>query len=331
MTEKTALVTGVNGFIGRHLVRSLSDNGWKVSCLVRKNVSKDIEAKITRIFTGDITEPSTLRELNIPFDAVFHLAGSGHVSASGSRAFKAFRKVNVEGTVNLLNSLDRKNIGRFVHFSSTAAVGLIKGFPVNENTCPHPATPYQKSKLEGELEILRFFETEDFPAVILRPCMVYGPGGKGEFLKIIRLINKGMFPRLGTGRCLTPLVHVSDVVRCAILAANKGNPGETYFAAGPRSYPITEIRELILRNLNIKRPFIYMPVWVAYIAAVKLEILSLLTGKPPIVSRHNILSASSDRIFDISKARLELGYEPSVIPEEGIKETTAWLRQEGIV
>ncbi len=332
MTEKSALVTGAEGFIGTYLVKALLKKNWKVFCLVRNKSkkSKNIAPGITCI-EGDITKKETLKALHRPFDCVFHLAAEGHVAASGKKAYEKFKAVNVKGTDNLLNALDRKSVRKFIHFSSTAAVGLIKNDIVNENTTPKPVTPYQKSKLESEHKALKYHENEGFPVIILRPCMVYGKGGKGEFLKIVKLIKKGIFPKVGSGKALTPIVHVSDVVRSALLAAEKGTGGEIYFICGHRSYPMAEIREYILQSLNMTRPYLYIPLWIAYIAGLKLELLSMLTGKPSVATRRNILSTAADRVFDISKAQKELGYEPSVIIEEGVEETIKWFKKEGFL
>ena len=106
-------------------------------------------------------------------------------------------------------------------------MGLIKKPLVDETVACQPSTPYQMSKYESEKVVTEYSEQRQLPGVILRPCMIYGAGEAGEFLKICRLIKKGIFPKIGKGKNLTPIVHVSDVVQAAILSGEKGKPGES--------------------------------------------------------------------------------------------------------
>jgi nucleoside-diphosphate-sugar epimerase len=274
---------------------------------------------------GDITQPATLEGIADGCQVVYHLSAEGHVSAISDEAFQRFVRVNVEGTRNLLDECAKRDIERFVHFSSTAAMGLIRE-PVVDETCePQPVTPYQKSKLESERAAMACHEDGRVPVLVLRPCMIYGVGGTGEFAKWVRLMRRGVFPRVGLGRNLTPLVHVFDVVQAALLAGERGRPGETYLVTGPRSYPLAELRKLILAACGVRRPYWYVPTWFMYGSAWMLERLAGLTGKAPIVTTRNIANTVYDRVFSIEKARAELGYEPKIAVEDGIPETVRWL------
>lgn len=325
-----ALVTGGTGFIGQHLLRRLCAEG--VSCRALARASSDLSPLADlpiQWVRGDVTDVESLSGIAAGVDVVYHLAASGHVTALSPEAYARFRAVNVEGTRNLLQACLAEGAPRFLHFSSTAAMGLIRRPTIDERVPCQPATPYQRSKYEGEQAALAAWREHGLPVVVLRPCMVYGPGGKGEFLRFCRWMARGVFPRVGRGPTLTPLVHVRDVVQAAILAAGRGVPGEVYLVAAERSYEMAYIREWVLRTLGLRRPYPYLPLWLALAGALGVELLARVTGRTPPVTRRNIASTVANRVFDISKARAQLGYRPQVTLEEGIAETVAWFRAEG--
>jgi len=325
-----ALVTGGTGFIGKYLVKELLSQGMNARLLVRSKSSnlKFDSSKNIELWPGDLTYPETLSGISEGMDYVFHLAAEGHVSALSSSAYQKFFKVNVEGTRNLILECGKhpSKIKKFIHFSSTAAMGLIKKKIVDESDIPQPVTPYQKSKLESERIAMELGKQLGIPVVILRPCMVYGVNGKGEFYRICQWMRKGIFPRVGFGKNLTPLVHVKDVVQAAIQASRKGRPGEIYLITSERSIGLDELRLLVMKAWEKKAPYPYVPVWFMYLLAYGFEMISKMTGNPPIFTRHNIASTVWDREFSIEKAKKDLGYSPRISFEEGISETVNWFK-----
>ena len=325
-----ALVTGGTGFVGRRLVAALAARGDAVRCLVRPTSNRAVLDGVPRVefVVGDLTQADTLAGVADGVDVVFHLAAEGHVSAISDEAFRRFVAVNVDGTRNLLRECAGKSVQRFIHFSSTAAMGLIKKPLVAEADEPQPRTPYQRSKLESERAALATGDECGVPVTVLRPCMIYGVGGKGEFYKFFRLMRKGLFPRVGLGRNLTPLVHVDDVVQAAVKAGDQGRPGEVYLVASARSFPLAGIREHILRACGVKKPYWYVPAWAMYAVAWLAEQAAKLTGKAPVVTVRNVANTVYDREFSIAKARDHLGYEPQVPLADGVRETIAWFLDE---
>ena len=323
------LVTGGTGFVGQYLVNELVNRDFKCRVLVRSNsktlcfsgLNKNIE-----FWKGDITIPDTLKGIAQDIQYVYHLAAEGHVSAISKDAFRHFKKVNVEGTINLVKECGKFNIKKFVHFSSTAAMGLIKKEIVDELDIPQPTTPYQKSKLASEIEALQVGKNLGVPVVVVRPCMIYGINGRGEFFKICQLMRKGFFPRVGRGENLTPLVHVKDIVQGAIKAAETGTPGEVYLLASETSINLNELRESVIEAWGEKALYPYVPVRVMFFVAGCFEIIAKLTGKAPVATRQNIASTVWDRVFSIEKAKRELGYTPSIHFREGILETVNWFK-----
>jgi len=327
------LVTGGTGFIGSHLVDTLVSNGEDVRMLVRKasKVEKFKNLGVDFVF-GDITDKDTLKGIAEDVDIVYHLAAMVHASAISDAAYQKFREVNVNGSKNLAEECSNHPISKFIHFSSTAAMGLIEKHIIDESTLCRPSTPYQKSKYDSEKMILNYWRTRNLPVVIIRSSMVYGPGGESsEFLKICRIIKKGLFPQIGKGKNLTPIVCVDDVVRAAILAAERGISGETYLITSEKSYELSVIAKLIADQLGVKRVNYRMPVHIAMTGAFIIELLARIFNFSPIITRQNIKSTIADRVFSIDKARRELGYEPKVSLEDGIKRTTDWYIENNIL
>ena len=323
-----ALITGATGFVGRYLVRQLLDSGVSCRLLVRPTSETICFEDMDNIefCEGDITKPDSLNAIAEDIDYVYHLAAEGHVSAISDEAFKKFIEVNVDGTRNLITACANCNVKKFVHFSSTAAMGLIKKELVDESDVPNPVTPYQKSKLQSEETSIETGRKVNVPVVVVRPCMIYGTGGKGEFFKMCSLMKKGFFPKVGFGKNLTPLVHVKDVVQGAVKAAEKGVAGEIYLLTSENSIDLNQMRDLVTKAWGVKVIYPYVPVSVMLFAAGCFEMLAKITGKAPMATRRNIASTVFDREFSISKAKQQLGYLPKISFEDGICETVNWFK-----
>jgi nucleoside-diphosphate-sugar epimerase len=325
------LITGGTGFIGSHLVTVLVQRGIRCRLLVRdrKRAGQQVSDEI-ELFQGDITNPTSLSGLVKGITHVVHLAAMGHVSALSEKAYQDFFQVNVQGTINLIEACRGEKIRRFVHISSTAAMGLIqKESLVNEIDKPVPVTPYQRSTLESERAALKKGNELKIPVVILRPCMVYGKGNdNGEFFKIAELMRKGFFPKVGRGSNLTPLVHVQDVVQAAIAALEQGKDREIYIIASKVSLPMDELRDLIMKAWGKNAFYPYIPARLMFAISAMIELYARMRGNVPIVTRYNIANTVWDREFSIEKAYRELGYEPSVDFASGIDETVSWYREQ---
>ena len=324
------LVTGGTGFIGRYLVDALLGEGRHVRVLARSGGVHDLESRGVEIHAGDVTDPASLRGAAKGIDVIYHLAGAGHVGANSEAARRRLELINVGGVDNLANeALERGNITRFVHFSSTAAMGLIEGTADERSPC-RPETPYQQSKYEGEQTVMRRYAEDGLPVVILRPSMVYGPGDRNtDFLSMCRLVKRGLFPVVASLKSLTPLVHVSDVVRAALPAANRGCVGEAYIITSERSHPVRELVEAIADGLGVPRGCVTVPRWALYAVAAGSEVISRLVGTPPALTRRRLKSILADRSFDISKAVEGLDYVPLTSLRDGVIGTIEWYKRMG--
>ena len=327
-----ALVTGATGFVGSHLVQQLRVEGYQCRCLVRsKQRAETISAlACAELIEGDVTDPKSLSGMANGMDYVFHLAAEGHVSAVSKGAYRKFHQVNVQGTRNVVEACAGTGVSKLVHFSSTAAMGLIRAPSVDETVPCQPATPYQRSKYQSEIVALTTARERNVPVVVVRPCMIIGAGARGEFCKFVRLMPRGLFPKVGHGANLTPAIHVQDVVCGAILAAERGIPGEVYLLVGG-TYPMDEIRRIVVSKLDVSLKYPYVPTWLAFAGAWVIETLARIMGRVPVVTRRNIASTVADRVFSVEKAREQLGFAPQVSLEEAIRQTVAWYQVQGIL
>ena len=326
------LITGATGFIGPYLIERLTKEGHQCRCLVRdmNKAQHLLDFHGVEAVPGDITVPESLKGIAQGIDVLFHLATLGHMS-NFTVTEEMFETVNVMGTRNIMAQAMASNVPKVVHCSSVAAMGICQENPATENSPCTPHHPYGRSKLKGEETVAALVKNNSLPAVILRFSMVYGPGDWRDMLKLTRYAQKGIFPKIGSRPKLTPLIHVRDAVEGMILAAQNGTPGEHYLITNGTSIPFDHLRQLILKGLAISRFPLYVPEMLALLTADLVEKVWTSMGKAPPVTRKNIESTLSDRVFSIDKARRELGFSPEVDPADGIVETVRWYKEKGWV
>ncbi len=324
------LITGASGFIGPYLIQRLIELGHECRCLVRDNkkAAELEECYGVETVQGDITVPESLTGITDGIDVLFHLATLGHMS-NFTVTETMFESVNVQGTMNIMAEALQTKVKNIVHCSSVAAMGICDEIPATEESPCHPHHAYGRSKLKAETKLLELVAETDLPAAILRFSMVYGPGDWRDMLKLTKFAKKGIFPKIGQRKKLTPLVHVKDAVKALLLASEKATPGEKYLITNSESVPFDELRQWILKGLGIRRFPLYVPELPALLMADLIEKLFLMLDKSPPVARKNIESTLADRVFSIEKAQRELGFHPSIDPETGIIETVQWYRENG--
>jgi len=325
------LVTGATGFIGPYLIKRLSAMHHHCRCLVRPGSDTTaLEEYEVEIVTGDITNPKTLEDVADDMDGLIHMATLGHMSNFAATESQ-FDAVNVQGTINIMKSALTAGVKKIVHCSTVAAMGICRDVPATEESACRPHHPYGKSKLQAEREVLRMVREQGLPAAIIRFSMVYGPGDPRDILRLTRLAKKGLFPKVGNRLKLTPLIHVEDAVSGILAALEKGQPGQIYLITNQQSEPFDALIKNIQAALDVHGVLVYVPEWAALTIASVIEKSFLMAGKAPPVSRKNIESTLADRVFSIEKARRELGFNPKIGPENGLRETVQWYKEKGWV
>jgi nucleoside-diphosphate-sugar epimerase len=299
---KTCLVTGADGFIGSALCRRLEGMGTRVYRLSRKAVGADSIA-------ADLGRSSSLRLNDVRPEAVFHLAGRVHVT-EGPDAEAEHILVTVEGTRHLLQAASEAGAGVFVFFSSCAVMPEGAASELDETVQPEPRTSYGRAKLRAEELVLAMNNKAAMRTVALRLPMVYGPGHKGQLPRMIRAIDRGIFPPLPRYPGKRSLVHVEDVVDAAILVAQRPEAaGNVYVVAEPRAYSSREIYEIVLQSLGRRQPRWHVPGAVVASAAAIGDLGERLTRRRLPFDSATLSKLSRPAIYSAAKIERELGYK----------------------
>ncbi|NYZ76293.1 NAD-dependent epimerase/dehydratase family protein [Candidatus Micrarchaeota archaeon] len=318
------LVTGAGGRLGKHLLNLLLEKKARVRVLARAGAEVSFPRGV-EVFPGDITHPITLFDAVRGVDVVFHLAALVDYVSSEKRLFD----VNVEGTKNLLKVCAEAapNLQRFVYCSSTSVMGKeLAEIPANEKTECLPTDNYGFSKLMAEKAVLEY--KKRFPIVIMRPAVIYGEGFDEGYFPVLKLIKHNRMRIIDSGNNVIPFVHAEDVVKALLLAAeSKKAPGHIYIIAGAEQMTQKEVFEIAARELGVKPPHQHIPHFLAEFGIQLSYPLSFLGWRKTRVDLENLAVLSSHRIFDISKAKRELGYSPSVRLGEGIKEMAEYYKR----
>jgi nucleoside-diphosphate-sugar epimerase len=318
------LVTGAGGRLGKNLLKLLLEKRANVRVLARAGADLSFPKEV-EIFPGDIVHPNTLFDAVRGVDIVFHLAALVDYVSSEKRLYD----VNVEGTRNLLNVCVEAapNLRRFVYCSSTSVMGKeLAEIPANEKTECLPTDNYGYSKLMAEKVVLEY--KKRLPVVIVRPAVIYGKGFDEGYFPVLKLIKHNKMKIIDSGSNVIPFVHAKDVANALFLASeSKKAPGQIYIITGREQMTQKEVFEIAARELGVKPPHQHIPHFLAEFGIQLSYPLSFLGWKRTRVDLENLAVLSSNRVFDISKAKKELGYSPSVRLEEGIKEMVEYYKR----
>ena len=252
--KKNILITGATGFIGRHLVKTLSKLGkYNIVCLVRnyKKAKLFLPSEVKAIY-GDITQnflsPYQLSQERI--DIVFHCAG--YVSNKNPYLLK---KINVDGTKNVCQLSLKLGVEKMVYLSSVAVVSGNKEVPLKEDL-PYKATNiYGESKVEAEKKVWKY-RKQGLKAVIIRPCMVYGEDEPHMLRYLLFLLKHRLFPLIDKGKGKFHLVYVKNVVEAMIYALSKEEFLEnSFFIADNEVLSVQEVFSILAEAIEAKKPF----------------------------------------------------------------------------
>jgi len=316
LEAERVLVTGASGFLGRHLTRMLQTRP-QVDVRVLSRSVESVRAVFGEggerldVAVGDLTDESSLKDACRDVEVIFHCAALGTSAFGPDNRSEDYARVNVDGTVALALAARQAGVRRFVHVSSTGAMGAPVEDVVDEETPCRPGSLYQRSKRGAELRLLELCR-DGFPAVIVRPCLIAGEGKRGgDLVKLFKLCRRGLFPVFG-GRLDVhkPLVAVDDVVDALVLAATRGRPAEIYLVHSGGRHTLGQYLEAAGRLVGRSRPYVNIPLPLARAAARLSSPLARMLGRTPPLSPQRLELFLSDRRIVIDKARRELGYEP---------------------
>jgi nucleoside-diphosphate-sugar epimerase len=300
-------------------------DGADVRALVRAGSDTSYLEKLgVQRFTGDMEDRESLGPAVNGCDVVFHLAaarGAGGVGHSGRRA------TDVEGTEHLALAAAREG-ARFVFASSRGVHGAYQGI-IDEETPLAPNTFYRRGKAEAEHRLAALAASGSLRLIVLRVPSVIGSRAR-SWLGLFRAIGKGRFRMMGSGRNRMHPCPVEDVAQAFVLAARApDSAGETFVIGGREVVDCRDFLESIGSALGVTLSRLRLPATPYRAAQAFRETVDRALSRPVQQSAYELFFTSYE--IDFSKARRELGYDPTGSLDEAIRQTADWYRSEGLL
>lgn len=324
------LVTGGTGFTGKALVRRLLDLGHQVVALDYKKGYKTDELRQwgAEVIIGSVTDPGVVARAMKGVEVVHHLAAAFRELNVPNRHYW---EVNVGGTKNVVEAAYREGVRKFVYCSTCGVHGNVEHPPAGEDAPIRPADYYQQTKYEAEPIILEYVG-RGLKASILRPAAIYGPGDPERFYLIFKRVAKGVFPMFGDGKTLYHPLYIDNLIDAFLLAQEEDKGvGEAYLIADEEYVAIEDLVRRVARALDVEVKIPHYPLWPVVIAGHICEkICKPFRITPPLFPRR-VDWYRQNRAFKIDKAKRDLGYQPKVGLDEGLRRTAEWYRKEGML
>jgi nucleoside-diphosphate-sugar epimerase len=331
-----AILTGATGFIGGKLAARLAARGYSLKCLVRRTSKVEALSNLgAELCYGDLSDPGSFGELMEGGDIVYHLAAM--VSDWGPK--EGFYRVNVEGTRNLLRAAKEAGVKRFVHMSTCSVLWKFNFWNIRnmidiDEGYPYPESykdPYNETKAGAEKIVTKCHNDAGLETVIIRPSGVWGAGDTVILPRLVKAAKKGILLSVGSGDKFVSPCHVENLVEALILAGESKNaPGNIYFINDGVRIEHIRFISLLLQAVGIDwSPKVSVPYSLAYALASLFELLAVVSKKPPILTRFAVVAVGGSRTYSIEKAKEELGYQPIISLEEGLKQLGEWVRSIG--
>jgi nucleoside-diphosphate-sugar epimerase len=314
------LVTGANGFIGRTFCKRMKVEGYHVLGAFRNTAQiSGLPLGVQTVQIGSICSETNWSNALIGIDKIVHLAAQVNVlRKNAADPIAAFRKINVDGTKCLAQQAVKAGVRRFVYLSTVKVYGEGRSAPYNEEDIPDPQDAYSVSKWEAEKVLNKISDETGMNTVILRSPLVYGPRVKTNFLRFMKLVDRGIPLPLECVNNRRSLIYLDNLVDAMIACIEHPKAtGQTYFVSDGKDVSTPELIRLISKAMGKKaRLFSFPP--------------SILKTIGKITCR----SQEIDRLIgslcvDSCKIRTMLGWYPPYTPEEGIRKTVLWYNNYG--
>jgi len=323
------LVTGAPGWLGTTLVKRLAKDGREIRCLVLKGMDpKPLEELGVKDFIfGDARIKESLEGVADGIHTVVHCAGVIHPPKVAD-----FDQINHQGTRNVLGEAVKAGVSKFIHISSNSA----QGFNVNRQTLMvetgecKPESPYGRSKRAAEIAVKEHHGKNGMQAVVLRPCMYFGPGMSNRMLRLINMVKGGRPLVFGDGHHLRSLTYVPLLVDAIMLAEKKDEAnGETFWIADKEPYSTVKIYEALAQILGAKIKPRYLPAFLGKICEV-IDVVSSNLGL--YLEDFHIVGETIRNVgCDPQKSIDVLGMQPNVGIVEGYKAAIEWAKEVGMM
>jgi nucleoside-diphosphate-sugar epimerase len=308
------LVTGASGFVGSRVCSLLVDRGVAVRAAVRSTHS-ELPAGLEIAAVGDIGPSTPWTDALARVDCVVHLAARVHqMKDRAPDPLAAYREVNALGTANLARAAAAAGVRRLVFLSSVKVLGDGRAMPYRETDTPAPPDPYGQSKWEAEQALAETAAKTGLEVVILRPPLVYGPGVRANFLRLMELVSRGVplpLGAIGNRRSLAFVGNLADAVLAA--ATHPAAAGETFLVSDGEDLSTPELIRRLAAALDRAPRLLHVPP-------------ALLRGAAGVLGKR----AAAERLLgslavDSTRIRERLGWTPPYSVDRGLAETARWF------
>lgn len=317
------LITGATGFVGKALCEAANHFGAHVRAASRQSfdfgagIENSVIPDLGGLENPSINSSEVLRHAVKDMDVVVHLAARVHVMhESEADAISAYRRVNVEGTLQLARAAAAAGVRRFIYLSSIKVNGESTelGHPFAADDTARPEDPYGVSKLEAEQALIKLTQSTGMELVIIRPPLVYGPGVGANFATMMRWLNYRLPLPLGSiqnRRSMVGLDNLTDLIlRCCYHPAAAG---QVFVVSDGHDVSVSELLSRIARLMQLPNRLMPVPMPV-------IRFFAILLGKQGVAQR---LCGSLE--VDIEKTRRLLGWNPPVSLDAGLRKTVDWF------
>jgi len=322
------LVTGGTGFLGRRLCQRLLDEGHAVRALCRRP-DAELSAAGVEVVVGDLADSDVVAAGCDGVDIVHHVAALAGIWGR----YSDYWTTNVLGTLHVLRGCLRRGVGRLVYTSTPSVVfdgqdhrGADESLPYT----PRFFTHYQKTKAAAERLVIEAAHRDEIRAVALRPHLIWGPGDRHLAPRLIDRARRGRLRRVGSADNLVGMCYVDNAAHAHILAARalKTNPsisGRAFFITHAKPVALWPWIDEILSLADCPPVTRRISAGAAYRIGGLCEAawkVMRLPGEPP-MTRFIALQLSLSHYYNISAAQKDLGYEPIITKEEGMRRLAA--------
>ena len=306
-------VVGANGFIGSALTHTLCEKGYDVRGIVRLKERFIKHNGCFEVFAvGEINSDTNWNDALKGIDVVIHLASRVHImKESSGDSLAKYRRVNTEGTSLLARMAAEGGVKRFVFLSTVKVNGeSTEGHPFTERDVPNPQDDYSISKFEAEQALHNISDATGLEVVILRPPLVYGPGVKANFLRLLDMANKNIPLPLSLVNNKRSMIYIGNLVDAIIKCIEHTDAAnQTFLVSDGQDISTQELIRIIAKAMGKKARLFPCPVSL-------LKVIGKAAGKSAEVER-----LVNSLQIDSTKIRRTLNWTPPFTIEEGIAET----------
>jgi 2-alkyl-3-oxoalkanoate reductase len=335
------LVTGGTGFLGSNVCRDLAARGHQVWALGRDFSSVNLgnlnpdpaslgEAASITAINADLRDVQAIRQACVGMEAVIHCAALS--SPWGRR--EEFLTTNLSGTQTVLEACLLAGVHRLIHISSPAVVFSGQDHSLERDDAPYPkkfSSFYALSKKLAEEFVLEAHRSNrnQLEVIVLRPKAIYGPGDRSLLPRIVAAARAGKLPQVGSGENLIDLTFIDDAVQAVAKALECPIPKTdfpVYTITSGEHVKLWAVIHRVLEGLKIDSKLRVVPVKRMLRIAGLLEAVAGVTGREPRLTRYTVELLARTQTYDISRAKSDLGFEPRVGLEAGLKRTIKAIR-----